>query len=273
MILLKHVTYQTIREFNMCSREHVELGKCKDQEWIPEEYADALEGEIRSMCLADDYADSTGCADRDGLNDVVGFNTFSPNTSSRNASSPLSDSSGTIEDGDAMRDLTPIPCYYTSQDSYSLSLSPIATAIEPNLNTPVNHYDTEFSMATPTLLTNIRTMNEDAITMDNIISPSSWNDIQWDAFVGTETSNPTQDIDTFLRNATSLNAQRSVQVPDTTQLKDNSLDGSAEGEIINFGSFFQDETAYVVGASSAVPEQYNVPGSNANTIGSWFSVG
>ena len=196
MILLKHITYQMIREFNMCSREHV---KCKDQEWISEEYADALEGEMRPICLADDYADSTGCADGDGLDDVVGFNAFSPNTSSRNASSPLSDSSGTIEDGDAMRDLNPIPGYYTSQDFYTLSLLPIAAAIEPNLNTPVNHYDTEFSMATPTPLTNIRTMNEDAIAMDNLISPSSWNDTQWDAFVGTETSNPTQDIDTILR--------------------------------------------------------------------------
>ena len=173
---------------------------------MPEEYAYALKGSIRSLRLADDYANSTADAAENGLNDVFDFNAVAPN-----ASSPLSDSSGSVKDSDAIGDLDPTPEYYASQDAYSLSLPPHDAAIISNLNTTANFHDPNFAIDTPTGITaplpNTPNLNEEAYTTNNFVSPSSWNDTHWDAFVDTETSNPVEDIDTFPMDATSLNAQ------------------------------------------------------------------
>ena len=175
-----------------------------------------MKGSIRLLHSADDDTDSTAKDDENGLNDYFDFNAFSL----------FSNFGGIIEDGDALGDWNLIPGYYTSQDSYSLSLPPIDAAFKPNFNTIAHHYDTEFSMGTSVgirnPLPNTRTMDEDANTMDTFIPPS-WNDTHWDAFIDTETSNPIEDIDTILRNATSLNAQRAVQALDMTQLSNTSL--------------------------------------------------
>ena len=320
-IILKHITHQTLREFKSRCRRHFDPGEYEGEKWVPEEYAYALKGSMRPLRLADDYADLTGHANGNGLNDVFDYNGFSPNTSSPNAFSPLSDSSDTVKDGDAMGDMNPIPGYYTSQDSSFLSLTPNNAAIKPNLNNTANHYDTEFSMGTSTgiaaPLPNTRIMNEKANTTDNFI-PSPWNDAHWDAFVDTEISNPIEDIDTILRNATSLRGQRGVQVPDITQ-PDNaplnrnpewyaffntapnqdmnvagdssaasqrtvhvpnttppnntSLNSEAHWNFVNYDSLPTSNTApkehaNVVGASSAVPEQFNLSSSIGN-----YSVG
>ena len=215
-ILLKHIAYQTLREFKARCMKQLEPGEYEDQGWIPEEYVYALEGSIRLLHSADDDTDSTAKDDENGLNDSFDFNAFSL----------FSNFGGIIEDGDAVGDWNLIPGYYTSQDSYSLSLPPIDAAFKPNFNTIAHHYDTEFSMGTSVgirnPLPNTRTMDEDANTMDTFIPPS-WNDTHWDAFIDTETSNPIEDIDTILRNATSLNAQRAVQALDMTQLSNTSL--------------------------------------------------
>ena len=222
-ILLKHIAYQTLREFKARYRKQLEPGEYEDQGWIPPEFAYALEGSIRPLHSAGDYADSTAKDDENGLNDYFDFNAFSP----------FSTLSGNVEDGDAMGDWNPIPGYYTSQDSYSLSLPPLDAAIKPCFNTIVHHYDTEFSIDTSVgignPLPNTLTMDEETKTMDTFI-PSAWNDTHWDAFVDTETSNPIEDIDTILRNATSLNAQRAVQIPDMTQLNNTSLNWNLRWE-------------------------------------------
>ena len=259
MYLLKHITYQTVREFRIESKEHVGLGRCKDQEWVPEEYKDALEGEIRPLCLADEYADENSYANGDGVDDGFDFNAFSPNTSSPNTSSPLSNSSSPIEADDAMGDLDPIPSYYTSQDAYSLSLPPNAATIEPNPNTTVNLHDTEFSMGPPTghtapLTNNSGTVDDDDVnTMDNFISPSfSWNDTHWDAFVDIEISTPSDDIDMILRNAMSVNVQHTAQATNTTQLHHTFLNRNPECNA--FLTTAPNETTAVIGDSSAASQ-------------------
>ena len=272
MYLLKHITYQTVREFRIESKEHVGLGKCKDQEWIPEEYKDALEGEIRPMYLADEHADETGYADGDGVDDRFDFNAFSPNTSSPNTSSPLSNSGSPIEADDAMGDLDPIPSYYTSQDAYSLSPPPNAATIEPNPNMTVNLHDTEFSMGPPTghtapLTNNSGTVDDnDVNTMDNFISPSfSWNDTHWDAFVDIEISTPTDDIDMILRNATSVNAQHAVQAPDTLQLNHALVNEKPEWN--NFLNTTPNETTNASAPSQhpiSVPNTTHLPNTSPN---------
>ena len=315
-IILNHITHQTLREFKSRCRRHLEPGEYENEEWVPEEYAYALKGSIRPLRFDKDYAEVNGQANGDGLNHVFDHNTFSPN-----ASSPLSDSSENVKDGDAIEDMNPIPSCYASQNSCFPLLTPNDAAIDPNLNTTVNHYDTEFSMGTPNgigaPLFNTRTMNENANTTDNFI-PSPWNDTHWDAFVDTEISNPIEDIDTILRNATSLNGQCGVQVPDTTQLNtaplnrkpewyafantapneyasvaggswtafqhavqvsdttslnNTSLNSGARWNFVNYDSLPTSNTApkehaNVVGASSAVPEQFNLPSSTGN-----YSVG
>lgn len=231
---------------------------------------DALKGQIGSLCLADEYVDETGYADGDGVDNGSDFNVFSPNTFSPNASSPLSDFSGTIEDGNAMGDLDSIPGYYTSQDSYNSSLPPNAAVIEPNPDTTVYVHDTEFSMATLTPLTNSRAVDQDAEAIDNFIFPSFWNDIHWDAFVDTETSTPTDDIDIILRNGTSLDAQRLVQIPDTLQLDHTLLNQNAECD--TFLTTAPNENTSVIGGSSTTP-QHPISASDTthlhNTSANW----
>ena len=225
-----------------------------------------MKGSIRLLHSADDDTDSTAKDDENGLNDSFDLNAFSP----------FSNFGGTIDDGDAMGDWNLFPGYYTSQDSYSLSLPPVDAAFKPNLNTTVNFHDTGFSIGTSVCigapLPNTLTMDEDANTMDTFI-PSAWNDTHWDAFVDTE------DIDTILKNATSLNAQRAVQMPDMTQLNNTSLNWNPRWDAsVSFDSFPRSNTilhrnANIAGDSSAISKQCNLPSSNADTIGNYYSVG
>ena len=260
-IILNHISYQTLREFKTHCKKYLEPGEYDDRKWMPEEYAYVLKDSIKPLRLANDYADSTGHANGNGLNDIFDFNASSPN-----AFSPLSNSSGTIEDrdGDAIRDLYPILGYYTSQDSYILSLPLNDVAIEPNPNTTINLHDTELSMGTPTPLPNTRTMDQDAEAMDNFISPSSWNDTHWDAFVDTEISTPTEDIDMILRNATSVNAQNTAQVRNTTQLSHTPLKWNREWDA--FVNTAANETT-----NSSAPSQHAVQTPNITQLNKTFS--
>ena len=205
---------------------------------------DVLKGEIRPLWLVDEYVDETGYADGDGVDDGSNFDTFSPNTSS-----PLSNPSSPIECGNTMGELNPIPGYYTSEETYTPSLPPNAAAIEPSLDTNVNLYDTEFLMPTLTPLTKIRAVDQDAEAIDNSISPPSWNDIHWDAFVDSGTSIPTDDVNMIFRNATSPDAQRLVQMPDAPQLDHTLLNQKSECD--NFFTTASSNSTSVIGDSSA----------------------
>ena len=255
MVLLKHITYQTQREFRIPNREHLESGECIDEEWIPEVYAEALDGSIRPLHLADDHADLIDEANRAGLNDAFDFNTFSSNASSPSAFSPLLDSNSNIEDVEAVGDLDLTHGHYTSQDTYILPLPPNHAAIEPNLKTTVNHYDTEFLMATSVgngvPLPNTHIVDEDLITMDNFVSTSSWNDTHWDAFVDTETSAPMEDIDTILKNTLSVHTPPTIQAPDTTQLGNTFPDWNYGWDVFDISA--PSENANIVGDFSTAP--------------------
>lgn len=254
MIVRKHIIYHTIREYRLRWKKYMEAGEYDDQNWMPEEYVYALEGSIRHLRLADDYADSTADPAENGLNDVFEFNAVSPNASS--PLSALSDSSGNIEDGEAIADPNPISGYHASQDAYSLSPPLHNAAIGPTLNTTAALHDPNFAIGTPTgigaQLPNTCNMDEESHTMNNFISPSSWDDTHWDAFVDTETgtSTPVEEIDAILRHATSLDTQSAVHLPGMTPLNNATLNSIPDWDA--FINNAPNHNTNVAGNSSAV---------------------
>ena len=251
MIVLKHTTYHTQREFKQCQMKHFKKGGCIDEGWIPEEYAEALEGSITPLHLHHDHANLIEQANRDGLNDTFESNTISSNASSASAFSPLLGSRSNIEDIDVMGDLNLVHGRHISQDPDVLPLPPNHAAIEPN--TTVNHDETEFSMGTSVgigvPLTNTYIVDEDLDSMEHFVSPSSWNDTHWDAFVDTETSAPVEDIDTSLTNALSVHTPPAMQAPDTTQLGNTFPDWNCGWDV--FDTSAPSENANNVGGFSA----------------------
>ena len=218
MILLKHIIYQTQREFKTCQMKCLKTGEYINKGLIPEVYMETLEGSITPLHLDDDHADLIKQAYRDGLNDAFDSNTISSNASSASAFSPLLGSSSNIEDINVIGDLSLNHKRPTSQDPYVLPLPPNHTTIKPNIT--VNQDDTKCSIGTSVgigvPLPNTHIVDEDLNTMEHFVSPSSWNDTHWDAFVDTETSAPVKDIDTSLKNALSVHTPPAMQAPDTT---------------------------------------------------------
>ena len=275
-IVLKHILYHVMRDFRgkLKSNQYLDV----DENWIPAEYANSLKDWKKPRLddiAADGHAESTANVDENSLNDFIDFNAFPPLSSFsgniedgdamgdldpipeyhasqdfRNLSLPPNDAAiesnlNTIVN---LHDIefskgtsggigAPFRGYHASQDPYSLSLPPNDAAIESHLNTTVNLHDIEFSKGTSggigAPLPKISKTDEDVNTR---------NDAYWDAFVETENSNPVEDIDTILGNATSLNAQRAVQVPHMTQQKNTSLNRNPY-TFVNFDSYTRSNTA------------------------------
>ena len=280
MILLKHITYHAQKEFREHRCEHFESGKYIDGEWIPEVYAEVLEGLIRTLDLADENADSIDHANGDGLNDASDFNTFSPNASSPSPHSPHLDSNSNIEGVDAMGDLELIHRHYTSQDSDVSPQSLNHAVIEPNLKTTVNRYDIQFSMGTSVgvgvPLPDTHRVDQNPNTTDSFVSPSSRNDTHWNAFVDTKPSDPVEDIDTILRNATAANTQPTVQAPHTIPLHDTFLDWNHgfDADILEHANIAGDSLAAPLNAQPAmqVPDINPLNNASMDAVSWWGSV-